>query len=188
MSECKMKAPTHTIVCIDNCNKCFASETSRLLYHTILGKLNKRDEKKKRTEYKPGFMKFKINNTSTAATSSFKRKNTESPLLFENVDNNKPTADVIAPSPSKKLRRQSNSYLPKNPQHQPTKTEKNISTVTTKFKCKRKNAAMNAGRLHAKTQVQNHGHYYNDELKALDRHLDLALNSHEACRAFQILK
>ncbi|CAB4034699.1 Hypothetical predicted protein [Paramuricea clavata] len=49
------------------------------------------------------------------------------------------------------------------------------------------NAAANAEQLYAKMQVQNPGPYC-DELKALDRRLNLALNGREACGAFQTLK
>jgi hypothetical protein len=37
-------------------------------------------------------------------------------------------------------------------------------------------------------QVQNPGHYFDEQLKALDDRLDRALRSRKACRAFQILK
>ena len=46
--QCRTQPPTPPNVCSKNCNKCMASTTSRMLYYTLVKRLNERDEKNKK--------------------------------------------------------------------------------------------------------------------------------------------
>ena len=41
--QCRTQPPSPPTVCSQNCNKCIASTTSRMLYYTMVKKLDERD-------------------------------------------------------------------------------------------------------------------------------------------------
>ena len=45
---CRTQPPPPPTVCSQNCNKCMASTTSRMLYYTLVKRLDERDEKNKK--------------------------------------------------------------------------------------------------------------------------------------------
>jgi hypothetical protein len=94
------------VVCKDNCNKCIASHTSQLLFHTLVRRLDERDAKRKRTKYNP-FYKFKLNKNVVKPPED-KSIDTapESPLLFENHDEDViPSTQPVVVAAEKKTRR-----------------------------------------------------------------------------------
>ncbi|CAB4012772.1 Hypothetical predicted protein [Paramuricea clavata] len=78
--ECKTQPPPPTVVCSQNCNKCMANTTSRMLYYTLVEKLDERALKRHITENKP-------TNNNGCEPESHSRKlqsfRDESPDLFD---------------------------------------------------------------------------------------------------------
>jgi hypothetical protein len=46
--QCRTQPPSPPVVCSKNCNKCMASTTSRMLYYTLVKRLDERDAKNKK--------------------------------------------------------------------------------------------------------------------------------------------
>ena len=80
---CRTQPPTPPTVCSQNCNKCMASTTSRMLYYTLVKRLDERDEKNKKpiavTSPYDNFQKTKLNPVPDPIPKPKKRKLVEPP-------------------------------------------------------------------------------------------------------------
>ena len=177
-SQCRTQPPPSVTVCSVNCNKCVAATTSRMLYNTLVKKLDDRDQEQK-----------------TPVLTGLYHSDEYSKTTRLN-----PIPDPI-PTPQKRKLVEAPSAIPTTSYINENFTSRSsTSFVDRKYYCYSKmqinnrNAAANAELLSEKTAT-GHGPCTNHKkksldssLKKLDRRLDKALNSREATHAFNVLR
>ena len=176
-SQCTTQPPPSITICSQNCNKCVAGNTSRMLYNTLVKKLDDRDREQK----KPVISGLLHESETMPHWGVAGQKTTLNPIPDPIPKRRK----LVVPPETGSTTTTTTTYRSNDnfAQHRPLPKE-NI-TATAKCKLTIENAVTNANLLSKKPPTEPG---LCTSLKTLDRRLDEMFDSPEVTHAFSVLR